>query len=195
MVHTDKIGRAGGHYVAAELDKRGAYASPFSSNVPGTNIVETDSERMDYTQVKTQGLAKNRWPVSLKYGWTIPRGVACLCIDSCDPTCCKEAIGEEPNNPHDPIATNLLPLPEVEARQDRYRVFVPLEELNYWIVPDDELRELFRRQHIKYLRERGGHRSGSKHASLDNSLFASALVSCRGRWSVLGLCLQDSGVC
>ena len=55
MAHrTDTIGRAGEHYVAAELNRRGAYASPFSGNVPGIDIVATDSEqnRMVYIQVR-----------------------------------------------------------------------------------------------------------------------------------------------
>ena len=30
---SDRIGRAGEHYVAAELNRRGAYAAPFSGNV------------------------------------------------------------------------------------------------------------------------------------------------------------------
>ena len=50
---TDNIGRAGEHYVAAELNRRGAYASPFSGNVPGIDIVATDQDRqqMAYIQV------------------------------------------------------------------------------------------------------------------------------------------------
>ena len=53
---TDKVGRAGEHYVAAELNRRGAYASPFSGNVPGIDIVATDDDmkRMAYIQVKTK---------------------------------------------------------------------------------------------------------------------------------------------
>ncbi len=42
---SNRIGRAGEHYVAAELNRRGAYASPFSGNVPGIDIVATDAKR------------------------------------------------------------------------------------------------------------------------------------------------------
>ena len=69
---TDTIGRAGEHYVAAELNRRGVYASPFSGNVPGIDIVATDHlrERMVYIQVKTKRTAGN-WHMSLGHGWII----------------------------------------------------------------------------------------------------------------------------
>ena len=198
MARTDTIGRAGEHYVAAELNKRGAYASPFSGNVPGIDIVATDSERehMVYIQVKTKQVAKARWPVSLRYGWTIPQGIACLCLESCEAARCEDATGKEPNHPHHSNATDLLSLPEVKAKQDHYWVFVSLEELDYWIVPDDNLRQLIRREYIEYLRKKGGHRPGSKHGSLDGSLFASSITEWHRRWSVLGLGLgaEDSRV-
>ena len=53
---TDKTGRAGEHYVAAELNRRGVYASPFSGNVPEIDIVATDDDgkRIVHVQVKTK---------------------------------------------------------------------------------------------------------------------------------------------
>ena len=67
---TDNIGRAGEHYVAAKLNRRGAYASPFSGNVPGIDIIATDDDqnRMAYIQVKTKR-GRGNWHMSLNHGW------------------------------------------------------------------------------------------------------------------------------
>ena len=66
---TDKVGRAGEHYVAAELNRRGAYASPFSGNVPGIDIVATDDDQKctAYIQVKTKR-DHGKWHMSLNHG-------------------------------------------------------------------------------------------------------------------------------
>ena len=88
---TDTIGRAGEHYVAAELNRRGAYASPFSGNVPGIDIVATDrrQERTLFIQVKTK--RKGNWPLSLAHGWEIPTpNPVCLCLGTCKPGSCKD---------------------------------------------------------------------------------------------------------
>ena len=196
MAQTDKVGRAGEHFVAAELNRRGAYASPFSGNVPGIDIVATDDrqEHMAYLQVKTKRIAKQRWSVSLRHAWDIPKGVTeCLCLDTCDAARCAEASAKVPTHPHHRDATSLLTLREVQGKPDHYWVFVSLEELQYWIVPDDTVRgEMIRLPHIKYLRERGGHRPGSKHGSLDTGIFEPFLTSWLGCWSALGLGLEDS---
>ena len=64
------IGRAGEHYVAAEINRRGGYAAPFAGNVPAIDILATDSkaEKVAYIQVKTKSPRSN-WQVSLKQGW------------------------------------------------------------------------------------------------------------------------------
>ena len=196
MARTDKIGRAGEHYVAAELNRRGAYASPFFGNVPGIDIVATDDrqEHMAYLQIKTKRIAKQLWQVSLRHPWDIPKGVLeCLCLDTCDAARCEEASGKVSTHPHHSDATSLLTLPEVQGKPDHYWVFVSLEELQYWIVPDGVVRdEMIRRPHIKYLRDRGGHRPGFKHGSVHSTISALSLTSWLGRWSVLGLGLEDS---
>ena len=196
MAKTDKIGRAGEHYVAAELNKRGAYASPFSGNVPGIDIVATDDQQegMAYIQVKTKRRATDRWRASLHHAWHMPKGpIECLCLESCDATRCATAPVKPRSHPHHQNATNLLSLREVQGRPDHYWVFVSMEELQYWIVPDGVVRgEVIRQRHIEYLRERGGHRPGSKHGSLDTSIFAAWLSPWLGRWSALGLDLEDT---
>ena len=196
MARTDAIGRAGEHYVAAELNKRGAYASPFAGNVPGIDIVATDSkhERMVYIQVKTKHRTGNPWQMSLKHGWDVPQDFACLCLESCEAARCEEATGKGPNHPHHFNATNLLCLDEVKGRQDHYWVFVSLQELGYWVVPDDALRRPVRRQYVEYLRQRGGHRPGEKHDSLHASLNASDLKDWRDMRCTLALRLDGSGV-
>ena len=53
----DMRGRAGEHFVAAELNRRGAYASPWAGNLPGIDIVAMNAEQdaRAYIQVKTKG--------------------------------------------------------------------------------------------------------------------------------------------
>ncbi len=193
MAQTDKIGRAGEHYVAAELNRRGAYASPFSGNVPGIDIVATDDERqnMAYIQVKTKRFARQRWPLSLRHAWEIPKDVSCLCLDTCDPARCAEVSVKVSPHPHHADATNLYELKKVQGKPDHFWIFVSLEELQYWIVPDNVVREGIRQRIVKYLEERGGHRPGSSHHSLDTSLFADDMPSWYGRWDELGLGLED----
>ena len=67
----DRTGRAG----AGELNRRGSYASPFSGNVPGIDIVATDENQqsMAYIQVKTKRGPGGSWQVSLRNGWRFPR--------------------------------------------------------------------------------------------------------------------------
>ena len=194
MAQTDKIGRAGEHFVAAELNRRGAYASPFSGSVPGIDIVATDDhqERMTYIQVKTKRKTNQSWTVSLRYAWNIPNDVGgCLCLEACDASRCANASVRVRTHPHHPNATNLLTLQEVQGKKDHYWVFISLEELQYWIVPDDTVRSMIRHVHIEYLRERGGHRPGSKHDSLHNVIWANWLSSWHGRWDTLGLGLEE----
>ena len=177
---TIKVGRAGEHYVAAELCRRGAYASPFSGNVPGIDILATDDrqEHVAYIQVKTKQSAKQRWSVSLNHAWNIPKGAKCLCLDTCNAALCAEASSKVPTHPHHHDATSLLTLPEIKGKPNHYWVFVSLEEMQYWIVLDDIVRgKMIRQPHIKYLQERGGHRPGSKHDSTDTGIVVTSLTS------------------
>ena len=85
---TDNIGRAGEHYVAAELNRRGAYASPFSGNVPGIDIVATDydKKRMAYIQVKTKR-GHGNWHMNLRHGWEKITLAKCPANGMCPKTC------------------------------------------------------------------------------------------------------------
>ena len=186
---SDRIGRAGEHYVAAELNRRGAYASPFSGNVPGIDIVATDHARklMVYIQVKTKRQGPH-WPLSLGLGWEIPNKPrpSCLCLGTCAPGAGKS------NHDHHPDAFDLLRACEIAGDPNHYWVFVSLENLEYWIVPDDELRRSFiRNGHKSYLEEKGGHRPGRKHDSLHSIIQEDGLKSWKGRWDVLGLNLVN----
>lgn len=55
--------RAGEHFVAAEVNRRGAVATPFSGNMPGIDIIAFDSRRKReiYLQVKTKTKSKFIW--------------------------------------------------------------------------------------------------------------------------------------
>ena len=154
MAKTNTIGRAGEHYVAAELNKRGVFASPFSGNVPDIDVIATDAqqERPAHIQVKTVRAEGHRWPVSLHHGWEIPeRAHYCFCLSSCNPDSCIGAPVRNRNHPHHKNATDLLSLCERRGKRDHYWVFVSLEKLKYWVIPDDVLRSLIRRHHIGYL--------------------------------------------
>ena len=183
----DKIGRAGEHFVAGELNRRGAYASPFSGNVPGIDIVAADDkrERMAYIQVKTKGLGLN-WQVSLAHGWAIPNSKPeCLCIGTCEPGKCKS------DHEHHSDAIDLLKAHPIPGKPDHYWVFVSLKDLAYWIVPDCTVRgQLIRESHIAYLKGKGGHRPGHRHDSLYFTITEKVLKPWEGKWDVLELGLD-----
>ena len=96
---TDKIGRAGEHYVAAELNRRGAHASPFSGNVPEIDIVATDDDgkRIAHIQVKTKRSPGN-WHMGLKHGWASITLGGCpkdsSCGEECTPKLCDPIVGK-----------------------------------------------------------------------------------------------------
>ncbi len=185
---SDRIGRAGEHYVAAELNRRGAYASPFSGNVPGIDIVATDDtkKRMAYIQVKTRQRGVI-WHMNLRHGWDVPNPrPPCLCVGTCERGECKS------DHEHHLEARDLHTLPKILGEPDHYWVFVSLnKDLAYWIVPDCTVREqLVRAEHITYLEENGGHRPGHKHESLHMSIREKDLRGWEDKWDVLGLNLD-----
>ena len=171
---TDNIGRAGEHYVAAELNRRGAYASPFSGNVPGIDIVATDGgmQRMAYIQVKTKRDHGN-WQVGLQHGWANITLAGCPGKGKCPNTCTPRL--EEP----------------IPGKPDTFWVFVTLKEgggQRYFVLTDDEVRrDLVRRLHKAYLAERGGQRPGKKHDSLHHSFKDKDLQGWEDKWEILGL--------
>ena len=170
---TDKVGRAGEHYVAAELNRRGAYASPFSGNVPSIDVVATDDaqKRTAYIQVKTKR-GHGNWHMSLNHGWDeiiladCPRDGKCPC--TCTPKL-KEPISGKP---------------------DHFWVFVSLTEdggQRYYVLPDEEVRHGVRERHDAGLKKHCGQRPGKNHDSLHHSLTDKDLQGWEDKWEVLGL--------
>ena len=195
---TDRIGRAGEHYVAAELNRRGAYASPFSGNVPGIDIVATDAERkhMAYIQVKTKRELGKNWQLGngLAQGWKVPVGASCVSLGGCKEA--PECMERKPQHKHaegfpHADAVDVLTLPIIEGRPDHFWVFVSLEGLKYWIVPDTVFRKHLIREGAKaYLKEHGGHRPGRVHESLHSAMNEQILADRLCKWDKLGLGLD-----
>ena len=198
MPRTDTIGRAGEHYVAAKLNSLGVYASPFSGNVPGIDIVATDSEQNHIAHIQVKSSSKRTWFGSLRHGWDIPKEAKeCYCLGSCDAAlCAKASVKVSPHCHHgsDPDEVgDLLTLSEVPGKSGHYWVFVSLEELRFWVIPDCTVRdEVIRKPVIEYLEERGGHRPGPKHGSLEMRIYDRYISPWLGCWSALGLGLEDS---
>ena len=171
---TDTIGRAGEHYVAAELNRRRAYASPFSGNVPGIDIVATNEDRtsMAYIQVKTKGENSKNWQVGLKNGWAKIKPNNCPKNKKCSKECTP--MLEEP----------------IPGKPDHYWVFVSLMKdggQKYYIVPDDEARSrLIRKSHEDYLKKHCGQRPGKNHDSFHHSFTETALNGWEDKWNSLG---------
>ena len=142
---TDTIGRAGEHYVAAELNRQGAYASTFSGNVPGIDIVATDHDRENvaYIQVKTKRQPGN-WQVGLQHGWSKITPSECSETGNCPKECTPKL--EEP----------------IPGKLHHYWVFVSLPKdggQRYYVIPDAVVRQqLIRERHQAYLDEHGGQR-------------------------------------
>lgn len=169
----DMIGRAGEHYVAAELNRRGAYASPFSGNVPGIDIVATDEdqERQVYIQVKTSR-GDGRWHMSQRHGWAKITLKGCPKNGKCPKTC-------KPNM-DEPIT----------GKPDHYWVFVSLSDdggQQYYVVEDGKVRKRIREDYEAYLKKNGGQRPGKNHDSLHALLTGKDLQDCKGNWEILGL--------
>ena len=186
----DTTGRAGEHYVAAELSRRGAYASPFSGNVPGIDVIATDRnrEQLAYIQVKTKRRGVH-WQMSLKHGWDIPNPApSCLCLGECVPN----SACEDNHSHHRYRTLDLLQAREIPGKPDHYWAFVSLDPLAFWIIPDDIVRgSLIREGHKRYLKSKGGHRPGKAHGSLFAIVREDGIAEWKGRWDVLGLNLIE----
>jgi Holliday junction resolvase-like predicted endonuclease len=68
-IRNQQTGRAGEHYVAAELNRKGAYAVTFAGNMPGIDIVASNSDRSRtiFIQVKTK--RSGTWQSSIDEGF------------------------------------------------------------------------------------------------------------------------------
>lgn len=173
---TDRIGRAGEHYVAAELNRRGAYASPFSGNVPEIDILATDDsgERVAHIQVKTK--RAGNWHMGLRHGWSNITLYGCPKDDSCSKECTPNLC--------DPI----------KGKENHYWVFVALQTdggPNYHVVPDEKVRSLLRENHTDYLDRNCGQRRGKNHDSMHFIFRDSDLSPWKNKWEQLGLGLSS----
>ena len=167
-------GRAGEHYVAAELNRRGAYATPFSGNVPDMDIIatSTDGARIAFIQVKTKHPRSN-WQVMLNRGWAEITPHGCPGDGSCGDECTPKL-----NEP-------------IRGKENHYWVFVSLQKdggQHYFIVPDDDVRRsLVRDKHLAYLEGNGGQMPGVKHDSIHHSFKDKDLQPWRDKWDTLAL--------
>ena len=170
---TNNIVRAGEHYVAAELNRRGAYASPFSGNVPGIDIIATDDgqNRMAYIQVKTKRGGGN-WHMGINHGWGKITYKNCPRDGNCPKTCTPSL--EEP----------------VLGTPDHFWVFVSLTAnggQQYYVLADDKVRALLREVHTAYLKSNGGQRAGKNHDSPHSAFTDKNLQAWKDNWDTLGL--------
>lgn len=173
---TDQVGRAGEHYVAAELNLRGAYASPFSGNVPGIDIVATGrgNERI--------AISRSRPSVRRVTGtWDcVMDGLRSLCLDvprtgNVGKTARRDCVSPSPERK---ITTGS----SCRCRKNGGQ--------RYYIVRDDRVRKLLRDNHEAYLDKHDGQRAGKNHDSLHFSFSDKDLQPWLGRWNELGLCLE-----
>jgi hypothetical protein len=65
-----QVGRAGEHFVAAEIHRRGGYAVMFTGNMPGIDMLASnrDNTHRVSIQVKTKGPNSGGWQTSTRHG-------------------------------------------------------------------------------------------------------------------------------
>lgn len=67
-LNTLQVGRAGEHFVAAELHRRGAYAVTFSGNMPDIDILASDIARARTVAIQVKTNTAGTWQTSTKRG-------------------------------------------------------------------------------------------------------------------------------
>ena len=172
------IGRAGKYSVAAELNRRGAYATPFPENMPGIDLVanDKDRERIAYIKVKTSN-GSGRWHLDLKDGWDDIILASCPGDGQCDATCTPRL--QEP----------------ITGKEDHFWIFVTLHDASpaqYYVVEDWRARKILRDHHEAYLQKNGGQRPGENHDSPHVLLTEKDFANCQGNWKALGLQLHSN---
>lgn len=60
--------RAGEHYVAAELNRRGAYAVTFAGNMPKIDILASDTDQTRTISIQVKTCRSGSWQTSIKEG-------------------------------------------------------------------------------------------------------------------------------
>ena len=123
--------RAGEYYVAAELNRRGAYAVTFSGNMPEVDVMASNADRTHtvYIQVKTNDVqAKTK-----KTGtWQLSKG---------------KREGEQPPRKHHFWIFVTLSSSQEQHSQE--------QQPNYWIVPDEDMRSDIKKRVQEYVSDKG----------------------------------------
>ena len=63
-----QTGRAGEHYVAAELNRRGAYAVTFAGNMPKIDVMASNTERTRTVSIQVKTRRSGDWQTSIDEG-------------------------------------------------------------------------------------------------------------------------------
>ena len=199
MANKDLVGRAGEHYVAAELNQRGAYASPWAGNLPGIDIVAMNQQMSSraYIQVKTKGPKQKDWQSTIREGWDLPNKLECVSSGGCryDSVICVTR-NHKHGDPHPPSqrSIDLNEAYSMPGRPDHYWVFValkvPPEGPQYWVITDGDVRDAIRRGHLYYLNHNAGHRNTTHH-SINFTLNEQDIEPHFRNWSALGLDLTN----
>jgi hypothetical protein len=66
--NTQQVSRAGEHFVAAELHRRGAYAVTFAGNMPRIDILATNSEQTRTAAIQVKTMTAGAWQTSITRG-------------------------------------------------------------------------------------------------------------------------------
>lgn len=70
ITNTQQVARAGEHFVAGELHRRGAYAVTFAGNMPKIDVLASDKQQLRtvFIQIKTKSGASRGWQTSITAG-------------------------------------------------------------------------------------------------------------------------------
>lgn len=67
-LNTQQVGRAGEHFVAAELHRRGAYAATFSGNMPNIDILASDVKQGRTVSIQVKTKTTGTWHTTILRG-------------------------------------------------------------------------------------------------------------------------------
>ena len=163
-------GRAGEHYVAAELCKRGTYAVAFMGNMPEVDIVASNLDRTHtaYIQVKTRKAQRTKKKRKVVGNWYTKSGEGC----------------KEPKENAFWVFVSLPPDAE--------------EPVRYFIIPDKWMRDDIKGEHVRH-EEHWKKNNPGKDISLRSDMHIVGLHRIdewEGRWDLLCLGLAaEAKVC
>lgn len=75
-MNNHQVGRAGEHFVAAELHRRGAYAVTFAGNMPRIDILASDLDQTRTVAIQVKTMRSGSWQTSIKYAVPVPANPA-----------------------------------------------------------------------------------------------------------------------